>query len=106
MIRVSHLSLTSAALIVAAFVPNLAHAASETWEIDPSHSHIGFQVRHMMVTNTRGWFEKFSGKVQYDEKDPSKSTVEVTIETPSLQTADAKRDEHLRSAEFFDVAKY
>lgn len=84
--------------------PVLSFAA--TWAIDPDHSNVGFKVRHLMVTNVRGSFEKFTGTVEINDKDIAKSKVEVSIDTNSINTNVAKRDEHLRSADFFDVAKY
>lgn len=90
--------------IIAFAVPTLALAA--TWNIDPDHSSVGFKVKHLMVSNVSGNFNKHSGVVEIDEKDITKSKVEVTIDTTSINTNVAKRDEHLRSADFFDVAKY
>ncbi|WP_136514017.1 YceI family protein [Geomonas edaphica] len=90
---------------VAAFaLPALASAS--TWNIDPDHSNVGFKVRHLMVSNVKGSFEKQKGTVEINDKDITKSKVAVTIETASVNTNVAKRDEHLRSADFFDVAKY
>jgi polyisoprenoid-binding protein YceI len=85
-------------------VPLLASAA--TWTIDPDHSSIGFKVRHLMVSNVKGVFEKHSGIVDLNEQDITKSKVEVSIDTNSINTNVQKRDEHLRSADFFDVTKY
>lgn len=79
---------------------------AETWSIDPEHSTVGFKVRHMMVSNVKGTFPTFSGTVQIDDKDITKSKVEVSISTASINTNINKRDEHLRSPDFFDVAKY
>ena len=93
-----------AVLALFTLVPVLATAA--TWTIDPEHSSVGFKVRHLMVSNVKGVFEKFSGTVDIDDKDITKSKVEVTIDTNSINTNVQKRDEHLRSADFFDVAKY
>ncbi|PKN13201.1 MAG: protein yceI precursor [Deltaproteobacteria bacterium HGW-Deltaproteobacteria-4] len=76
------------------------------WTIDPDHSNIGFKVRHLMVSNVKGSFNKFTGTVEINDKDISKSKVEVIIDTNSINTNVEKRDEHLRSADFFDVAKY
>jgi polyisoprenoid-binding protein YceI len=90
--------------IVALTFPSFASAA--TWNIDPEHSNIGFKVRHLMVSNVRGSFEKHTGVVYIDDKDITRSKVEVTIDTASINTNVQKRDEHLRSADFFDVAKY
>ncbi|BDV43846.1 polyisoprenoid-binding protein [Geotalea uraniireducens] len=81
-------------------------SSATTWNIDPEHSNVGFKVRHMMVSNVKGMFEKYSGTVEINEQDLSKSKVEVTIDTNSINTNVAKRDAHLRSADFFDVARY
>lgn len=97
-------TIASIAAIAALSLPVLASAA--TWNIDPDHSNIGFKVRHLMVSNVKGNFEKHSGVLDLNEKDITKSTVSVTIDTASVNTSVAKRDEHLRGADFFDVAKY
>jgi polyisoprenoid-binding protein YceI len=81
-------------------------AAAETWNIDPDHSNVGFKVRHLMVTNVKGSFDQHSGIVELNDKDITKSRVEVSINTNSVNTNVQKRDEHLRSADFLDVAKY
>ena len=94
-----------AMLIVAIMaLPALANAAQ--WSIDADHSNVGFKVRHLMVSNVRGSFEKYSGSVDINEKDITKSKLEATIDAASINTNVQKRDEHLRSADFFDVAKY
>ena len=84
--------------------PVLAHAA--TWQIDPAHATIEFKVRHLMVSSVKGVFTKIAGTVEADDADLTKAVVNVTIDTASLNTNIAKRDEHLRSPDFFDVAKY
>jgi len=76
------------------------------WQIDPAHSAAHFKVRHLMVSNVRGEFGKLSGSLVLDPSDLAKSTVEVTVETATIDTREAKRDEHLRSADFFDVANH
>jgi len=76
------------------------------WQIDPAHSAAHFSVRHLMISNVRGEFTKVTGSAQINAADPAKSTVEVTIEAASLNTREPQRDEHLRSADFFDVANY
>lgn len=86
------------------FLPCYVGAA--TYTIDPDHTTIQFKVRHMMATNVVGGFQKFDGKVEIDDKDLSKSKVNITIDTASLNSNVAKRDEHLRSPDFFDVAKF
>lgn len=85
---------------------NIPAAAPANYEIDTAHSRVGFSVRHLGVSNTRGSFSKFSGTVFLDEATPQNSKVAVEIETASLDTATAKRDEHLRSPDFFDVKKH
>jgi polyisoprenoid-binding protein YceI len=77
-----------------------------TWNIDPSHSTIAFSVRHMVVSKTRGRFNKWSGKLRFDAENPAASLVEVDIDPASLDTGDAQRDAHLRSPDFFDVEKH
>ena len=96
----SHLS----AAIIALALPVFASAS--TWNIDPDHSNVGFKVRHLMVSNVKGSFDKHTGTVDINDKDITKSKVEVTIDTDSINTNVQKRDEHLRSADFFDVAKF
>src|SRR6516225_6207202 len=96
--------IAAVATIFALALPAVAPAS--TWTIDPDHSNVGFKVRHMMVSNVRGDFGKFTGVVEIDDKDLSQSKVEVTIDTASISTGVAKRDAHLKSADFFDVAKY
>lgn len=83
-----------------------ALSSATTWNIDPDHSNIGFKVRHLMVSNVNGRFEKYSGTVDIDDKNITKSSAQVSIDTNSINTNVQKRDEHLRSADFFDVAKY
>lgn len=79
---------------------------SSVYMIDPSHSRIGFSIRHMMIAKVHGGFDKFSGKLVYDAAQPAKSSIEVTIEAGSINTQEAQRDGHLKSADFFDVEKY
>jgi polyisoprenoid-binding protein YceI len=81
-------------------------AQATTWNLDPAHTSIEFSVRHMMATTVKGQFEKVQGVVELDDKDVSKSTVEVTVDLASLNTHEPKRDAHLRSADFFDVEKF
>jgi polyisoprenoid-binding protein YceI len=84
-----------------------APAVAQTrWEIDPSHSSVQFSIRHLMISNVRGEFTKVSGSAVQDDKDVTKSTVEATIDAASIDTREAKRDEHLKSPDFLDVAKH
>lgn len=96
--------IASISTIIALALP--AFAGASAWTIDPDHSNVGFKVRHLMVSNVKGSFEKHSGTVEINDNDIAKSRVEVTIDTNSINTNVQKRDEHLRSADFFDVAKY
>ena len=90
----------------AAFAEKPAATGASTWEIDSAHSSAQFSVRHLMVSNVRGEFGKVTGTVVYDGKDIGKSTVEATIDASTISTRDEKRDGHLKSPDFFDVAKY
>ena len=76
------------------------------WKIDPAHSQITFSIRHMMISNVHGRFEKFDGNVDFNEEDPTKSTVDVKIDAESINTREPNRDNHLRSADFLDAEKY
>lgn len=76
------------------------------YTLDASHSHIGFAVRHMMISNVRGEFQKLSGSVSYDPKHPEATRIEVSVDPASINTREEKRDAHLRSPDFFDVEKY
>ncbi|PRX98457.1 YceI family protein [Allonocardiopsis opalescens] len=76
-----------------------------TWKIDPTHSEIGFTVRHMMVSKVRGRFREFDATLVVAE-DPTQSTAEATIEASSLDTGNQQRDDHIRSADFFDAENH
>ncbi|HEX9652725.1 MAG TPA: YceI family protein, partial [bacterium] len=71
-----------------------------------AHSSVGFSVKHLVISNTKGEFSDFAGTIMLDENDITKSSLEVTIKTASISTHDDKRDAHLRSADFFDVEKH
>jgi polyisoprenoid-binding protein YceI len=74
--------------------------------IDPAHTCATFAVRHMMITNVRGEFQKVSGKVSYDPENLDATRVEITLDATSISTRDAQRDTHLKSADFLDVEKF
>ena len=76
-----------------------------TWDLDPSHSEIGFSVRHLMVSKVRGRFEQFSGSFVTADR-PEDSSVEATIDLQSIDTNSPDRDAHLRSADFFHVEEH
>ncbi|MCS6771083.1 MAG: YceI family protein [Kiritimatiellae bacterium] len=77
-----------------------------TYEVDPSHSHIGFAVRHMVVATVRGTFDEYVGSFNYDPENPANFSASATIKTASINTRNAKRDDHLRSPDFFDAEQF
>ena len=90
-----------------AAVTRTSQAPSPTqWQIDPAHSAAHFSVRHLMISNVRGEFGKVSGNVVLDPSDLTKSTVDVIVDATTIDTREPQRDEHLRSADFFDVANH
>lgn len=99
-------SIVRSVALALALVPALAAAQSSTWSIDPAHTHASFTVRHMIISNVRGELGKVEGTLTLDEKDVTKSKVEATIDVAGIDTREPKRDEHLRSADFFDVANH
>jgi len=92
--------------LLALAAPALALAEATTWNIDASHTQSTFAVRHLVISTVRGEFKKTTGVVKIDDQDPSKSSVEATIDAASIHTREDKRDEHLRSADFFETQKY
>jgi polyisoprenoid-binding protein YceI len=80
--------------------------ATTTWNIDPIHTAAEFKVRHMMITNVRGHFTAVTGVVQLGQDDVTNSRVEAQIDASSIDTRNAQRDAHLRSADFFDVERF
>jgi polyisoprenoid-binding protein YceI len=81
-------------------------AGPTTWTVDPSHTHVEFAIRHMMIATVKGRFGAMTGTVLLDDGNPSKSTVEVSIDISSIDTREPQRDAHLRSADFFDAEKH
>ncbi len=84
----------------------IPQTATTTWNIDPAHSVAEFKVKHMMISNVKGQFAKVSGVLTLDESELTNSRVEALIEAASIETRDAQRDAHLKSADFFDVEKF
>ncbi len=80
--------------------------ATTTWNIDPAHSVAEFKVKHMMISNVKGQFAKITGRLTLDESDLADSHIEALIEASSIETRDAQRDAHLKSADFLDVEKF
>lgn len=76
------------------------------WKIDPAHSQIDFAVKHMMISTVRGRFEQFTGEVNFNQEDPTQSSVTAQIDAASINTREPNRDAHLRSPDFLDVEKY
>jgi polyisoprenoid-binding protein YceI len=83
-----------------------AFAQSTSWTIDTNHTQVNFQIRHMGVSNVRGSISGVTGTVVWDDKDPSKSSVEATIDAKTLSTNNDARDKHLKSPDFFNVEKF
>jgi len=81
-------------------------AQGSVWQVDASHTSTQFAVRHLMVSTVRGQFNKTTGTVTWDGKDFSKAVVDVVVDAGTINTREPRRDDHLRSADFFDVAKY
>jgi polyisoprenoid-binding protein YceI len=94
----------TAILLIVAALPCAAQVT--TWQIDPAHSAAQFAVRHMMISTVRGEFHKLSGTLMLDEKDITKSTIEVTIDATTVDTREERRDADLKSANFLDVANF
>ncbi len=93
------------ALLATLALAALPALAQDAYTIDPVHSEVSFKIRHLLA-KTSGRFTKFSGTIKVDPADMSKSSVEVTIDASSINTDNEKRDAHLRTPDFFDVAKY
>lgn len=83
-----------------------AAAATSTWQIDPAHTAAGFAVKHLMISTVRGQFKGITGTINWDDQDITKSTVDVTIDSTTVDTSEPMRDKDLKSEKFFDVAKY
>jgi polyisoprenoid-binding protein YceI len=94
------------AVILTAAMALQAAAASTTWQIDPAHTAAQFAVKHLMISTVRGEFKGVTGTVIWDDKDVTKSTVDVTIDAKTVNTGEEKRDQHLKSPDFFDVEKF
>ncbi len=99
----SWISKTAIAIAMLAVLPALAHA--DTWQIDPAHTNVEFTVRHMMISNVKGQFQKTSGTITTGS-DPALAQIDATIDASSVDTRVERRDTHLKSPDFLDVAKY
>ena len=76
------------------------------WRVDPSHTRVEFAVKHLMITTVRGHFADVDGTVRENSADFTKSSIEVSMKVASIDTSEAKRDEHLRSPDFFDAERF
>src|SRR5690606_18263569 len=76
------------------------------YELDPTHSKASFSIKHMMIAKVHGAFETLAGTLEYDSKDPASSRLEAIIQTNSINTGVVDRDNHLKSADFFDIEKF
>ena len=97
--RRNHLKRIAALIIVIALITSPLFGS--IWEFDKAHSHIGFVVSHMVITKVNGQFNDFSGTIDFDGKDFSKASVEVTIDPHSIDTQNERRNAHLKSPDFF-----
>lgn len=94
-------------LTLAAFgLLSTASLYAGTYSVDTSHSNVGFKVKHMMISEASGKFDTFNGSFEYDEKTKTLKTLNGKIDVASINTANTKRDEHLKSPDLFDVQKY
>jgi polyisoprenoid-binding protein YceI len=96
----------SAVMAMALLVGAAAAAQAQVWTIDSAHTAAQFAVRHMMVSTVRGQLGKVTGIVEFDPAHPVAARVDVSIDVSGIDTREAARDNHLRSADFFDVAKF
>ena len=95
-----------ALFIFAALLTTSVVFAADTYTIDPAHTSFAFMVKHMMISNVPGEFDKFSGQITYNPADLANAKANITIDVASINTRIAKRDAHLKSPDFFDAAKY
>ncbi len=93
-------------VLLAIAAPALALAQAAVWNIDPVHTQTTFGVKHLVISTVRGEFRKTAGTVKLDDQDPTKSSVEATIDATTINTREDKRDADLKSPDFLDVQKY
>lgn len=92
--------------IVLATMLSVSTLFAGTYNVDLDHSNVAFKVRHMMISNVTGQFNKFSGTFEYDDQTKTLRSLNGEVDVSSIDTDNAKRDDHLKSGDFFDVAKY
>ncbi|MEM8824025.1 MAG: YceI family protein [Pseudomonadota bacterium] len=93
-------------LVAALLLPTTLAAEQREWTLDLGHAHIGWEIGHMGLSNTVGRFERFDGTFLIDEQDPANSAITFEIEVPSIDSNHRGRDEHLRSADYFDASNH
>lgn len=93
-------------IIAAAWLATPALSQAADWRIDPAHTTVSFKVRHLGVTWVQGEFQRVSGKVRYDRKNPGASAADIVIDADSINTRNARRDNHLRNDDFLLVEKH
>jgi polyisoprenoid-binding protein YceI len=81
-------------------------ATMSTYQIDSAHTHAQFKVRHLMVSNVKGDFDKVTGTIELDDANPTAAKINITVDVASISTREPQRDAHLKSADFFDVEKF
>jgi polyisoprenoid-binding protein YceI len=84
----------------------IPQTTTSSWNIDPAHATTEFKVKHMMIANVKGYFSKVTGVLHHAEGDPTKSSIEASIEAASIETREPQRDAHLKSADFLHVEKF
>jgi polyisoprenoid-binding protein YceI len=100
------MKLVKLAAVALALAAPFAMAQTSTWKSDPAHSEVDFTIKHLAVSNVHGRLGHVDATVSYDEKDITKSTVKATIDMTGINTGESARDNHLKSPDFFDVAKF
>src|SRR6202521_1660073 len=98
--------ITKTAIAIALLVALPVLANADTWQIAPAHTNVEFTVRHMMISNVKGQFQKTTGTITINGNDPASATIDATIDASSVDTRVERRDTHLKSPGFLDVAKY
>jgi polyisoprenoid-binding protein YceI len=104
--KLLHALRSTAFLVAASLVAAVGSAQTSTWKIDPVHSGIEFRVLHLGVSHVSGSFSKVTGVVQLDDKEISHSKVDASVDVSTLNTQEPKRDDHLKSPEFFNLAQF
>jgi len=92
--------------LIGAVLALAATASADVWNFDKPHTSVGFTVRHLVITKIHGQFKDFDGKIEFDGKNVETGSVDVTVQMGSIDTENQKRDDHLKSPDFFDVEKF